>query len=514
VARPFHARLGQLVGQVPPELRGFVDAVAEYIEVRDGGRLNQDQGDRFVTVNDLLQADLAQLQGRQLVPVGHAVDAEAGAPGRAGLPVLQIPPTPAGFLAVGGFNRVLLRWNNPAAAYANHGITEIWRAQVDDLAQAVRVDQTGSFVWADADVAPGRTYYYWIRFVSSGNRPGPYNSASGTAAATAPRSEYVRDSLTAGAWQADHAFAPFEVVAPATPVMVGAVQVSFQVTTAGTTGAIEPDWASVVALGDQIADGTVVWTAVDVSTAPFIVGQIDGHPVVFMPGAVIQNASIDDAKIIRLAAEKLFAVEATVFELLANAAEIHRLTVGHNIQSDDYVAGVSGWRIAGSGDAELNSATLRGQLVGVTGTFSGSLTADAVNAVDTINLAGQAVTIPVSAYTASFDSWDGQTTYLAVQQATIGSSGAPIYIHISFYGAWSRTDTGSASAVFRLRRRNSDGTDTVLREYTLQEKYNSYAVQDTPGAGSVTYYLEGRVTASQARLHAGVRMIFLLETKR
>lgn len=41
---------------------------------------------------------------------------------------------------------------------------------------------------------------------------------------------------------------------------------------------------------------------------------------------------------------------------------------------------------------ELGNVCFRGQLLGATGTFSGSLTADAIDAVDTVNIKGGAVT--------------------------------------------------------------------------------------------------------------------------
>ena len=53
-----------------------------------------------------------------------------------------------------------------------------------------------------------------------------------------------------------------------------------------------------------------------------------------------------------------------------------------------------------SGSLSAATGTFAGALSAATGTFSGSLTAAAVNAVNTINLAGNAVTVPVYAYTA------------------------------------------------------------------------------------------------------------------
>ena len=93
-----------------------------------------------------------------------------------------VPPAPTGLRARGGFTNVYLEWDG--APYRNHSYTEIWRASVDNLAQAVFVGTTAASLYADP-VAPDTTYFYWIRFVSRANVTGPYNRTSGTTATTA-----------------------------------------------------------------------------------------------------------------------------------------------------------------------------------------------------------------------------------------------------------------------------------------------------------------------------------------
>jgi hypothetical protein len=44
---------------------------------------------------------------------------------------------------------------------------------------------------------------------------------------------------------------------------------------------------------------------------------------------------------------------------------------GSDIESSNYVAGTSGWQIDGAGNAEFNNVTVRGQLVGTSGSLSG-----------------------------------------------------------------------------------------------------------------------------------------------
>jgi hypothetical protein len=73
--------------------------------------------------------------------------------------------------------------------------------------------------------------------------------------------------------------------------------------------------------------------------------------------AKIGDAQIDNAKIASLNASKITAGS---------------LQVGSFIQSADYVAGVSGWRINADGSAELNNVTSRGNINATSGSITGA----------------------------------------------------------------------------------------------------------------------------------------------
>lgn len=96
--------------------------------------------------------------------------------------------------------------------------------------------------------------------------------------------------------------------------------------------------------GELIVDGAI--TANKIAANAIAVGSaaIQNGAIV---NAMIANGTIDDAKIATLAAGKITAGS---------------LGIGAFIQSNDYVSGVSGWRISGSGFAELGAASIRGQL--------------------------------------------------------------------------------------------------------------------------------------------------------
>ena len=112
-----------------------------------------------------------------------------------------VPPAPTVLTASGLFTDVLLSWNQSTntAPYGNHAFTEIWRSQNEDLSSAVLVGTTNAFIYTDKGIEYDSTYYYWVRFVSTSNTPGPWsNMASATtieniAATMAALSETLAD---------------------------------------------------------------------------------------------------------------------------------------------------------------------------------------------------------------------------------------------------------------------------------------------------------------------------------
>ena len=120
--------------------------------------------------------------------------------------------------------------------------------------------------------------------------------------------------------------------------------------------------------------------------------------------------------------------------------------------------------------------------------------------VDTLQLAGQAVTIPVSAHTAGSQTInDGSTD--SVQSAAITSTGAPVLIIASL-------DSDDTAGGTMIIKRGS----TTLATVSLVNGATTYSIQDTPGAGSVTYYIY--VGASGDNVNVTERSLLLLETKK
>jgi hypothetical protein len=348
--------LGNPPRNIDPALYKWLDRVRTTLEKGERVRPNQSVLDAYVKWRDLTDAGVVRLQGgisgggHGFVPVGSGNDA----------PNMSVPPAPTGLEAAGSFSSVILSWDDPQEMYSNHGITEIHRAEVDDLGQAIVVGRSESFIWADMNTTQGRTYYYWIRFISDTGVEGPFNGASGTLGHVRHNPDSVHDILTSKRWTVNTLYYDGQVVAPSRPFKIGGVEVHFQAQRTGFSHTSEPSWHNVSGFGGEVKDGTMTWVAVEAGRAPFITGFVDGKPMVFMHGAAIKEATIESAAIKTLAADKLFALSATVLEAIINQATIHRLSVGRDIRSSSYSQGRSGWRIGGDGNAEFNNVTVRG----------------------------------------------------------------------------------------------------------------------------------------------------------
>jgi hypothetical protein len=131
--------------------------------------------------------------------------------------------------------------------------------------------------------------------------------------------------------------------------------------------------------------------------------------------------------------------------------------------------------------------------------------------VDTLQLAGQAVTIPQSAYTAGQVSGTGQLT---AQQITVTSTGAPALL---IFGAhvYSPQNEGLRVTLYRggtlIFQEGPGGGDTTVQ--LAGQGMVTATVIDTPGAGAHTYYLYVENVNGYAA-YTSARCITFLEVKR
>jgi hypothetical protein len=163
-----------------PRLRlGSLESIQEALEVRLGRR--GDSLDRAITLRELIDSGLATQLAQS--PYNPNTGATGFGPIGERPGDVTVPPAPTVLTASGLFTDALLSWNQSTntAPYGNHGFTEIWRSQAEDLSSAVMVGTTNAFIYTDKGLEYDFTYYYWVRFVSTSSIPGPWsNMASAT----------------------------------------------------------------------------------------------------------------------------------------------------------------------------------------------------------------------------------------------------------------------------------------------------------------------------------------------
>lgn len=176
-----------------------------------------------------------------------------------------------------------------------------------------------------------------------------------------------------------------------------------------------------------------------------------------------------------------------------------------SIESSNFATGVAGMRIGLNGDVEINNLTARGNITAnhlnaAGGTFSGLLTADAVDAVDTINLKGNALIVPVGVEWEG-DAAAGTSTYpniIASTPATDFENGAVIVVAtVTLQGGAALND--AYLHLFRdgVQIRVGGRTKIAVSGSGVNPIYTTcvVAIVDRPGPGSHVYGVGGRVAA-------------------
>jgi len=262
------------------DTKSFLQAVKDSLQGLMGTGL-----DRALTPSDLIEGGFAtQTPGGGLVPANPKI--------------MTVPPRITGLTAVGAMDNIVLNWDAPG--YANHGFTEVLRADVNDYGQAfVIASPTGNF-HVDA-VGSGVIRYYWVRAVSDAGVIGPANEVSGTIGRTGRDPTYVMSILTSSKWQPNTVYEPYQFVVPTADS-----NFRYMCIDGGTSGDAEPTWP--VVEDDTVVDGTLEWKCVPKDKrVPFVVGEVEGEPAVFLDAAYIREASITTAMIKSLAADRIVA---------------------------------------------------------------------------------------------------------------------------------------------------------------------------------------------------------------
>ncbi len=121
------------------------------------------------------------------------------------------------------------------------------------------------------------------------------------------------------------------------------------------------------AIGSPSGPGIAPQVPFIVRTTSTTLGGVTVPVGVYMTDTFIQNGSISNAKIANLAVDDAKIVNLTVAKLLAG-----KLGVGEYIESTNYLAGDTGFRIHGNGNAEFRNVTVRGVVLATSGEIGGN----------------------------------------------------------------------------------------------------------------------------------------------
>jgi len=334
--------------RIDREIKPLISAITEILEVGEGVR--GDPRDRKLTIRDLVDLGLARARsGAGSININNL---EASLPELA-QPDMATPPPPSGLGVSGGFNGLIsLVWDIPGTLYGNHAYTNIYRAEEDNFANAVKVGAEAGAFFTDnvrADAEP-KTYYYWITFVSTADVEGPTNATAGTAGQALQDVAYLLETLTNNLNDA--------------PATLGA-----------------PD-ETLILHADRFALRT---GPADDPVYPMVVQDINGTPTVVLDTAIIRDGAIQEGKLGPVTFGKLVASDGvtpitTVGGLLkADYIDVDNLSVAEAAtftgiaQSTNFATGLDGWLLHPNGQFEANNATFRGHVEMKTGYIADSV---------------------------------------------------------------------------------------------------------------------------------------------
>ena len=307
----------------------------------------------MTAVGSMLSKYIGGGSNDRLVSAGELIDGGLAGVGTGGFLTspprnLTKPPKVTGLTANGALASIFVGWHNPS--FSNYAYTELWRADIDDIGQAVLIASTAVESYTD-NVGSAATKYYWARAVSDQGVKGDFNAASGTKGTTSLDPDYVMQVLTSSTWKPNTTYYPFQYVRPT-------VENGFQYAAVdgGTSGSTEPTWPTTI--NATVNDGTIQWTTVPVDARiPFVLGTLeDGTPAVFMDTAYIKNATITSAKISELFADKI-----KTGNLIADLQVMNKLWYGFNFpngvyydaENNTYTAGKTGFYLGVDGSNGL-----------------------------------------------------------------------------------------------------------------------------------------------------------------
>jgi len=254
-------------------------------------------------------------------------------------PTYAIPTVITGLTATGAFATIILEWNDPSSQ-VGFAYTNIYRASVDDVGQAVLIGSSAAPIFSDTPPNSSMTvtYYYWVRGVNKAGIEGGYNQTAGTPTSTATDPTYAMQIMSSHPWVALTSYMAWNY---ASPTIANGFR--YKVVTGGKSGATEPTWP--VTLGSTVADGQVIWETVAANAAvPFAIDPVTND--IYMDVAFIRDAAITSAKIKNLAVDSAKIANGAITTAKIGAAQITSTNIGIAQVNDAHITTLSAGKIS------------------------------------------------------------------------------------------------------------------------------------------------------------------------
>jgi hypothetical protein len=220
---------------------------------------------------------------------------------------LNPPAAATDLTATSGFMMIWLAWTNPADEDLDY--IEIWESGTNDLADAVKIAETGAAFFSH-NVSTAADHYYWIRAVDTSGNTGAYNAGQYAGTLGNAKVQIDENDLAPGTVAAQIALINTAIITNAMIADLAASKL-----TAGDIGAhtINLDGATSILQSKGFVTGETGWRIKGNGQAEFLDMLIRGQ-----------------------------------------------IDAGGDLKSSNYIEGTQGWRIKGDGTAEFFNVNIYG----------------------------------------------------------------------------------------------------------------------------------------------------------
>ena len=261
--------------------------------------------------------------------------------------------------------------------------------------------------------------------------------------------------------------------------------------------------ADVFAIAPSFSDDTNDSGKAVFTVGPYLDGQGNEQTGVVMDNAVIQLASIETAHIQDISASKITLTgtaeeggASTIADVIIGDGHIDNAKIGSEITSDNWNAINQGWGIFKSGLGVFHNIYARGNIEAT------SMSALAINAIQTLNLADNAVTVPLYATSSLLIGTGGPQ--LALNPSFVLATAGRIFVAVSINQGY-----GSGQRDWGLRVRHVQ-SGTWLVDRPAMEEVNDMpcwmgSVMGVTGTNTFEIYWVGENSGIQGTVSAFIQ---------